>query len=70
MRPDDHDHDDSPETKVYPDDVRPEKVTYEGYVEAGLLDLPPIDEDEDVLVEPSIVDDDHDDEAPPPPPNP
>lgn len=60
MRPDDHDPDDSPETKVYPDDVRPEKVTYEGYVEAGLLELPPIDDDEELPVEPSIVEGDDD----------
>jgi len=65
VHPDDHDHDPEHQTRSYPDDVRPEKVTYEGYVEAGLLDLPPIDEDEDIPLEPSIVEGDDD-----PPPSP
>lgn len=67
MHSDDHEHDESLQTKIYPDDVRPEKVTYEGYVEAGLLDLPPIDDDEDVPMEPAIIEGDEDLPKTPPP---
>jgi len=54
------DHDDlenedaNPETKVYPDDMKPDKVTYEGYVESGVLDLPSFEDDDPVLLEPSV----------------
>ncbi|MBU1242164.1 hypothetical protein KKD52_00525 [Myxococcota bacterium] len=61
------DHDDlendeqNPATKLYPDDIKPDKVTFEGYIEAGLLDLPSFDDDDDVPCEPSIVEGDDDD---------
>jgi hypothetical protein len=41
--------------------MKPDKVTYEGYVETGFLDLPPIDDDdEQVVLEPSIVEEEDD----------
>ncbi len=44
---DSHEDDETqgPETKVYPDRIEPRKVTYEGYVEGGEIELPPIDDD-------------------------